>query len=131
MKSVYENLVISYADLIDARNFKGLKEILWDDFSMTGAFELNGAEAFITSLDQLHNFESTMHRVSNIQFHAENQDKLTGSCYCIASHISHHEHGKFILDMGIIYRDTLETRNGQTKIIERNFSMVWQETRNL
>jgi hypothetical protein len=33
--------------------------------------------------------------------------------------------------MGIIYKDIAEKRDGKIKLLERNFSMVWQEQRSL
>ena len=131
MEEKYQDLVLQYAHLIDTRNFVGLHEILWGDFAMTGAFTLKGADNFIASLDQLKNFESTMHRISNIQILDSNTNLIHGSCYCIASHIGNNDEDKYILDMGIIYRDVAEERDGQIKLFERNFSMVWQEQRNL
>ena len=131
MEEKYQDLVLQYAHLIDTRNFVGLHEILWGDFAMTGAFTLKGADNFIASLDQLKNFESTMHRISNIQVLDSNVNLMHGSCYCIASHIGNNNEDKYILDMGIIYKDIAEERDGKIKLLERNFSMVWQEQRNL
>ena len=131
MEERYQDLVLQYAHLIDTKNFVGLHEILWEDFNMTGAFTLKGADNFIASLDQLNNFESTMHRISNIQVLDSNTNLLSGSCYCIASHIGNNNEDKYILDMGIIYEDVAEERDGKLKLLERNFSMVWQEQRNL
>ena len=131
MEEKYQDLVLQYAHLIDTKNFVGLHEILWEDFTMTGAFTLKGADNFIASLDQLNNFESTMHRISNSQVLDLNTNLLSGSCYCIASHIGNNNEDKYILDMGIIYRDIAEERDGKIKLLERNFSMVWQEQRSL
>ena len=131
MEGKYQDLVNKYAHLIDTKNFVGLQEILWEDFAMTGAFELKGADNFIASLDQLNNFESTMHRVSNIQILESNANLIHGSCYCIASHISNNNEDKYILDMGIIYKDVAEERDGQIKLFKRNFSMLWQEQRSI
>ena len=129
MEEKYQALVLKYAHLIDTKNFVGLHEILWEDFTMTGAFTLTGADNFIASLDQLNNFESTMHRVSNIQILDSNANLIYGSCYCIASHIGKNDQGSYILDMGIIYKDVTEARDGKIKLLERNFSMLWQEQR--
>jgi len=131
MEEKYQDLVLQYAHLIDTKNFVGLHEILWEDFTMTGAFTLTGADNFIASLDQLNNFESTMHRVSNIQILDSNANLIHGSCYCIASHIGKNDQGSYILDMGIIYKDVAEARDGKIKLLERNFSMLWQEQRSL
>ena len=131
MEEKYQDLVLQYAHLIDTKNFVGLHEILWEDFTMTGAFTLKGADNFIASLDQLNNFESTMHRVSNIQILDSNANLLHGSCYCIASHIRKHEEESYILDMGVTYKDVVEERDGKIKLLERNFSMLWQEQRSL
>ena len=131
MEEKYQDLVLKYANLIDTKNFVGLHEILWEDFVMTGAFTLEGADNFIASLDQLNNFESTMHRVSNIQILYSNANLTHGSCYCIASHIGNNNEDKYILDMGIIYNDVAEERDSKLKLLERNFSMIWQEQRSL
>ena len=131
MEEKYQDLVLQYANLIDTKNFVGLHEILWEDFTMTGAFTLKGADNFIASLDQLNNFESTMHRISNIQVLDSNANLMHGSCYCIASHIGNNNEDKYILDMGIIYKDIAEERGGTLKLLERNFSMIWQEQRGL
>ena len=132
MEESYKNIVLKYAQLIDEKDFAGLDAILWEDFAMTGAFQLNGADNFIASLDQLKNFESTMHRISNIQIHDSSDSVCQGSCYCIASHIGKNNVGRsYILDMGIIYQDVVEERNGKIKLLERNFSMLWQEQRML
>ena len=32
------------------------------------------------------------------------------------------------LDMGIIYEDTLERREGKVKFLNRNFNLQWQKT---
>jgi hypothetical protein len=130
MEESYKNIVLKYAQLIDEKDFTGLDAILWEDFAMTGAFQLNGADNFIASLDQLKNFESTMHRISNIQIHDSSDSVCQGSCYCIASHIGKNNEGRsYILDMGIIYQDVVEERDGNIKLLERNFSMLWQEQR--
>ena len=131
MEEKYQDLVLQYAHLIDTRNFVGLHEILWEDFAMTGGFELKSADNFIVSLDQLNNFESTMHRITNIQVIDSNAKLVHGSCYCIASHIGNYGEAKYILDMGIIYKDIAEERDGKIKLLERDFSMVWQEQRSL
>ena len=131
MEEKYQDLVLQYAYLIDKKEFTGLHEILWEDFTMTGAFTLTGADNFIASLDQLNNFESTMHRISNIQVLHLNTNLMHGSCYCIASHIGNNNEDKYILDMGITYKDIAEERDGKIKLLERNFSMVWQEQRGL
>ena len=131
MEEKYQDLVLQYAYLIDKKKFDGLHEILWGDFAMTGAFTLKGADNFIASLDQLNNFESTMHRISNIQILDSNANLMHGSCYCIASHIGNNNEDKYILDMGIIYKDVAEERDGKIKLLERDFSMVWQEQRSI
>ena len=131
MEERYHDLALQYAHLIDTKNFVGLHEILWEDFTMTGAFTLTGADNFIASLDQLNNFESTMHRVSNIQILDSNTNLAHGSCYCIASHIGNNNEDKYILDMGIIYLDVAEERDGKLKLLKRNFSMLWQEQRSI
>jgi len=131
MEKIYQNIATRYAYFIDTKAFEKLNEVLWENFSMTGAFELRGAENFIASLDQLNQFDATLHRLSNFYIHKINNELINASCYCVASHITN-EHSKSAnLEMGIIYMDTLEKREGKIKILERNFSLVWQEQRKL
>ena len=55
-----------YASIIDQRRFASLSSIMWDEFSMLGQFEINGLENFILAMQQLENYQSTMHQVMNI-----------------------------------------------------------------
>ena len=42
-----------YASIIDQRKFSSLSTIMWDEFSMSGHFEINGLENFIAAMQQL------------------------------------------------------------------------------
>ena len=116
-----------YASIIDQRKFSSLNSIMWDDFSMLGQFEINGLENFITAMKQLENYQSTMHQVMNIQGEWE-EDLYKGETYCIASHFFDEDNKPHKLDMGIIYSDVIEVRDGTAKFLSRTFSLKWQKT---
>ena len=116
-----------YASIIDQRKFSSLNSIMWDDFSMLGQFEINGLENFITAMKQLENYQSTMHQVMNIQGEWE-EDLYKGETYCIASHMFDKDVKPYKLDMGIIYSDVIEIRDGTAKFLSRTFSLKWQKT---
>ena len=116
-----------YASIIDQRKFSSLNSIMWDDFSMLGQFEINGLENFITAMKQLENYQSTMHQVMNIQGEWE-EDLYKGETYCIASHMFDKDDKPYKLDMGIIYSDVIEIRDGTAKFLSRTFSLKWQKT---
>ena len=116
-----------YASIIDQRKFSSLNSIMWDDFSMLGQFEINGLENFITAMQQLENYQSTMHQVMNIQGEWE-EDLYKGETYCIASHMFDKDNKPHKLDMGIIYNDVIEIRDGTAKFLSRTFSLKWQKT---
>ena len=117
----------SYASIIDQRRFTSLSSIMWDEFSMLGQFEINGLENFILAMQQLENYQSTMHQVMNIQGEWE-EDLYKGETYCIASHFFDEDNEPHKLDMGIIYSDTIEVREGIAKFISRTFSLQWKKT---
>ena len=116
-----------YASIIDQRKFSSLNSIMWDDFSMLGQFEINGLENFITAMKQLENYQSTMHQVMNIQGEWE-ENLYKGKTYCIASHMFDKDDKPYKLDMGIIYSDVIEIRDGTAKFLSRTFSLKWQKT---
>ena len=116
-----------YASIIDQRKFSSLNSIMWDDFSMLGQFEINGLENFITAMKQLENYQSTMHQVMNIQGEWE-ENLYKGETYCIASHMFYKDDKPYKLDMGIIYSDVIEIRDGTAKFLSRTFSLKWQKT---
>ena len=57
-----------------------------------------------------------------------NGDTYTGKTYCIASHMFEENGQSKKLDMGIIYDDTIELREGVAKFINRHFNLQWQKT---
>ena len=116
-----------YASIIDQRKFSSLNSIMWDDFSMLGQFEINGLENFITAMQQLENYQSTMHQVMNIQGEWE-ENLYKGKTYCIASHMFDKDDKPHKLDMGIIYSDVIEIRDGTAKFLSRTFLLKWQKT---
>ena len=116
-----------YASIIDQRKFSSLNSIMWDDFSMLGQFEISGLENFITAMQQLENYQSTMHQVMNIQGEWE-ENLYKGKTYCIASHMFDKDDKPHKLDMGIIYSDVIEIRDGTAKFLSRTFLLKWQKT---
>jgi hypothetical protein len=116
-----------YASLIDQRKFFSLNSIMWDEFSMSGHFEITGLENFIAAMQQLENYQSTMHQIMNVQ--GEWKENLySGETYCVASHMFDKDNKPFKLDMGIVYSDVIEVREGTAKFISRVFSLKWQKT---
>ena len=116
-----------YASIIDQRRFTSLSSIMWDEFSMLGQFEINGLENFILAMQQLENYQSTMHQVMNIQGEWE-EDLYKGETYCIANHFFDEDNKPHKLDMGITYSDVIEVRDGTAKFLSRTFSLKWQKT---
>ena len=116
-----------YASIIDQRKFSSLSTIMWDEFSMSGHFEITGLENFIAAMQQLENYQSTMHQVMNIQGEWE-EDLYKGETYCIASHMFDKDDKPYKLDMGIIYSDVIEIRDGTAKFLSRTFLLKWQKT---
>ena len=116
-----------YASLIDQRKFSSLNSIMWDEFSMSGHFEITGLENFIAAMQQLENYQSTMHQIMNVQ--GEWKENLySGETYCVASRMFDKDNKPFKLDMGIVYSDVIEVREGTAKFISRVFSLKWQKT---
>ena len=116
-----------YASLIDQRKFSSLNSIMWDEFSMSGHFEITGLENFIAAMQQLENYQNTMHQIMNVQ--GEWKENLySGETYCVASHMFDKDNKPFKLDMGIVYSDVIEVREGTAKFISRVFSLKWQKT---
>ena len=116
-----------YASIIDQRKFSSLSSIMWDEFSMLGEFEIIGLENFIAAMQQLENYKSTMHQVMNVQGEWE-ENIYKGETYCIASHMFDQDDKPYKLDMGIIYSDVIEMRDGTAKFLSRTFSLQWQKT---
>ena len=116
-----------YAMYIDNRKFSSLGTIMWDEFSMHGHYEINGLKNFIAAMQQLENYQSTMHQIMNV--HGEWKENLyTGRTYCVASHMFDEDGKPHKLDMGIIYSDVIEVRDGTAKFLSRAFSSQWQKT---
>ena len=116
-----------YASLIDQRKFSSLNSIMWDEFSMSGHFEITGLENFIAAMQQLENYQSTMHQIMNVQG-GWKENLYSGETYCVASHMFDKDNKPFKLDMGIVYSDVIEVREGTAKFISRVFSLKWQKT---
>tara|TARA_Y100000996_G_scaffold261154_1_gene205533 strand:- start:33 stop:476 length:444 start_codon:yes stop_codon:yes gene_type:complete len=116
-----------YASIIDQRQFSSLGSIMWDEFSMSGYFEIDGLKNFTAAMQQLENYKSTMHQIMNIDGEW-NKDLYTGKTYCVASHMFDEDGKPQKLDMGIIYSDVIEARDGTAKFLSRDFSLQWQKT---
>ena len=123
-----KKVIYQYAEIVDSRNFDQLDSIMWPDFSMTGGYDLQGIEAFMGAMDYLVvTYKKTMHLIGNINGSWDG-DLYKGKTYCIASHIFEENGQMKKLDMGIIYEDTLERRDGAVKFVNRNFNLQWQKT---
>lgn len=116
-----------YASIIDQRKFSTLNTIMWDEFSMSGHFEITGLENFIAAMQQLENYQSTMHQIMNVQGEWR-KNLYTGETYCVASHMFDQDGKPHKLDMGIVYSDVIEVREGTAKFISRNFLLKWKKT---
>jgi len=116
-----------YASIIDQRKFSLLDSIMWKEFSMLGEFEITGLENFISAMQQLENYKSTMHQVMNVQGEWD-ENVYKGETYCIASHMFDQDNKPYKLDMGIIYSDVIEIREETAKFISRIFSLQWKKT---
>jgi hypothetical protein len=116
-----------YASIIDQRKFSLLDSIMWKEFSMLGEFEITGLENFISAMQQLENYKSTMHQVMNVQGEWD-ENVYKGETYCIASHMFDQDDKPYKLDMGIIYSDVIEIREETAKFISRTFSLQWKKT---
>ena len=116
-----------YASIIDQRKFSLLDSIMWKEFSMLGEFKITGLENFISAMQQLENYKSTMHQVMNVQGEWD-ENVYKGETYCIASHMFDQDDKPYKLDMGIIYSDVIEIREETAKFISRTFSLQWKKT---
>ena len=62
IKNLSTQIIYEYASIIDSKNFAQLSNIMWDEFSLTGPYELVGLETFIGAVQQnLGTNKSTMH----------------------------------------------------------------------
>ena len=48
-----EHIIYQYAELIDTRKFDELQTIMWEDFKMTGGYEINSLSEFLGAMQQL------------------------------------------------------------------------------
>ena len=120
-----EHLIYQYAELIDTRSFNELETIMWEDFKMTGGYEINGLSEFLGAMQQLAStYEVTMHFIGNIDGNWSN-NIYKGKTYCVASHIYSEDGTKKKLDMGIVYEDTIVKKNELMKFSERKFNLIW------
>ena len=57
-----KHIIYQYAELIDTRSFDELQTIMWEDFKMTGGYEINGLNEFLGAMQQLAStYDTTMH----------------------------------------------------------------------
>ena len=108
-----------YASIIDQRRFTSLSSIMWDEFSMLGQFEINGLENFILAMQQLENYQSTMHQVMNIQGEWE-EDLYKGETYCIASHFFDEDNNQLI----DCHNDCIEKINVKNNITGKKINSI-------
>jgi len=122
-----EHIIYQYAELIDTRKFDELQTIMWEDFKMTGGYEINGLSEFLVAMQQLAStYEVTMHFIGNIDGNWSN-NIYKGKTYCVASHIYSENGTKKKLDMGIVYEDTIVKKNELMKFSERKFNLIWSK----
>jgi hypothetical protein len=128
IKNQSTQIIYEYASIIDSKNFAQLSNIMWDEFSLTGPYELVGLETFIGAVQQnLSSYKSTMHLIGNVEGRWDG-NTYTGKTYCIASHMLEENEQSKKLDMGIIYDDTIELRGEEVKFLNRHFNLQWQKT---
>lgn len=128
IKNLSTQIIYQYASIIDSKNFSELSRIMWDEFSLTGPYELIGLETFIRAVQQnLSTYKSTMHLIGNVEGQWDG-NTYTGKTYCIASHMLAENGQSKKLDMGIIYDDTIELRGEEAKFLNRHFNLQWQKT---
>ena len=86
-QDIATQIIYQYASMLDAKNFSDLPTIMWNDFSLTGPYELNSLEIFMGAVEQnLGAYQKTMHFIGNIEGRWD-RDIYTGKTYCIASHM--------------------------------------------
>ena len=130
-KMLPTQIIYQYASLIDAKRFSDLHLIMWDDFSLTGSYELKGLDVFTGAVEHnLSQYKNTMHFIGNVEGEWSG-DTYTGNTYCTASHIFEEDGQLKKLDMGIIYNATIESRGGKAKFLNRHFNLQWQKTDHL
>ena len=128
IKNSSTQIIYQYASIIDSKNFSELSRIMWDEFSLTGPYELIGLETFIEAVQQnLSTYKSTMHLIGNAEGRWDG-NTYNGKTYCIASHMLEENGQSKKLDMGIIYDDTIELRGEEAKFLNRHFNLQWQKT---
>jgi hypothetical protein len=78
-------------------------------------------------MQQLENYQK--HHASDNECSRSWQERLyKGETYCVASHMFEKDDKPYKLDMGIIYSDVIEVRDGTAKFLSRDFSLKWQKT---
>ena len=120
-------LAIRYSQIVDDREFEKMKEIMTDDFVMTGAgYNFRSVADFIIQLDGLNQYSATFHLVGN-QFGEWKNNKYQGETYCVASHIYANDGEEMKLDMGIRYADTIVKDGDNYKFSQRIFNLIWTQ----
>ena len=67
-QDIATQIIYQYASMLDAKNFSDLPTIMWNDFSLTGPYELNSLEIFMGAVEQnLGAYQKTMHFIGNIE----------------------------------------------------------------
>lgn len=51
-QDIATQIIYQYASMLDAKNFSDLPTIMWNDFSLTGPYELNSLEIFMGAVEQ-------------------------------------------------------------------------------
>ena len=86
------------------------------------SYEINGLENFIACYATAWKIiKSTMHQDDEYPRRVWEEDLYKGETYCIASHFFDEDNKPHKLDMGIIYSDVIEVRDGTAKFLSRDF----------
>lgn len=126
-RPIEQQLAVRYSQIVDDREFEKMKEIMTEDFVMTGAgMDFRSVADFINQLDKLNQYSATFHFVGN-QFGEWKDDQFQGETYCVASHIYEKDGVERKLDMGIRYVDTIVKDGHNYKFSQRIFNLIWTQ----
>ena len=119
-------LATLYARYIDDKTFDRLPEIMLEDIRVSSeAFDVQGLDAFIEVLQQLHKYSATMHLVGN-HFGEWRDGGYQGEIYCIANHIYEEDGVGRKWEVGIRYEDTIVDVDGRPMFSRRHLNVLWQ-----
>lgn len=125
------HLANQYVRIVDKRQFDDAETIMWPDFCQQGpGFRAESRQIFINNLEFLRQFSRTFHFIGT-QYGDWHSNTYHGETYCIASHFHMKDNVEYKMDMGIIYEDVIELRDGAAKYLSRDLKVIWTEDRPL